>query len=148
MCDCEAPGHRLALDHAQLLESAVVKLRDKVERGALLLHLLPAKFTLTDVQRACVAILGRELDKGALRRKLAAQDRPELEAVPGEFLRGPQRPAQLYRASANFEFWRWRTEDSNLPTPATNRQSFPRLPGSERKYHSRMEGPLIESSAH
>ena len=98
----ERPGHRLAFDHARLLATALTKLRDKVKRGALPLHLLPAKFTLTDVQRACEAILGNELDKGAFRRKIA--DEPTLIAVTGEFQRGPQRPAQLYRASADFKF--------------------------------------------
>jgi 8-oxo-dGTP diphosphatase len=77
-------------------------LQDKVERGALPLHSLPAKFTLTDLQRACEAILGRELDKGAFRRKIA--DQPTLVLVPGEYVRGPQRPAQLYRAAADFSF--------------------------------------------
>lgn len=101
-CNPERPGHRLSFDHAQLLERALATLRDKVERGALPLHLLPGKFTLTDLQRACEAILGRELDKGAFRRKIA--DQPTLVPVRGEFLRGPQRPAQLYRAAADFSF--------------------------------------------
>ena len=73
-----------------------------MERGALPLHLLPAKFTLTDLQRACEAILGRELDKGAFRRKIA--DQSTLVLVPGEYVRRPQRPAQLYRAAADFSF--------------------------------------------
>ena len=101
-CDPERPGHRLAFDHALLLAQALAKLRDKVERGALPLHLLPARFTLTDLQRACEAILGRDLDKGAFRRKLV--DQPSLIPVAGEFLRGPQRPAQLYRAAPEFAF--------------------------------------------
>ena len=101
-CNPERPGHRLAFDHALLLERALATLRDKVERGALPLHLLPGKFTLTDLQRACEAIVGRELDKGAFRRKIA--DDPTLVPVRGEFLRGPQRPAQLYRAAASFKF--------------------------------------------
>lgn len=101
-CNPERPGHRLAFDHSQLLARALATLRDKVERGALPLHLLPAKFTLTDLQRACEAILGRELDKGAFRRKIA--DQPTLVPVRGEFLRGPQRPAQLYRPIADFSF--------------------------------------------
>jgi 8-oxo-dGTP diphosphatase len=62
---------------------------------------MPGKFTLTDLQRACEAIVGRELDKGAFRRKIA--DQPTLVAVEEEFLRGPQRPAQLYRAAADFK---------------------------------------------
>ena len=101
-CDPGRPGHRLTFDHVQLLARALATLQDKVARGALPLHLLPAKFTLTDVQRACEAILGRELDKGAFRRKIA--DQPTLVLVPGEYLRGPQRPAQLYRAAADFSF--------------------------------------------
>jgi 8-oxo-dGTP diphosphatase len=101
-CDPERPGRRLTFDHSQLLARALATLRDKVERGALPLHLLPAKFTLTDLQRACEAILGRELDKGAFRRKIA--DQPTLVPVRGEFLRGPQRPAQFYRAAAGFSF--------------------------------------------
>lgn len=101
-CDPGRPGHRLTFDHAQLLARALATLQDKVERGALPLHLLPAKFTLTDLQRACEAILGRELDKGAFRRKIA--DQPTLVLVPGEYVRGPQRPAQLYRAAADFSF--------------------------------------------
>lgn len=101
-CDPERPGHRLTFDHASLLAKALAKLRDKVERGALPLHLLPTKFTLTDVQRACEAILGRPLDKGAFRRRIAGD--PALVAVQGEFQRGPQRPAQLYSAAPGFVF--------------------------------------------
>lgn len=101
-CDPERPGHRLAFDHRQLLGEALHTLRDKVARGALPLHLLPGKFTLTELQRACEAILGQELDKGAFRRQI--KDAPELVAVLGEFLRGAQRPAQIYRAAAGFSF--------------------------------------------
>jgi 8-oxo-dGTP diphosphatase len=98
----ERPGHRLAFDHGMALQQALGKLRGKVDRGALPLHVLPAKFTLTDLQRACEAILGRDLDKGAFRRKLGGVR--HLVELPGEFLRGPQRPAQLYRMGKEFEF--------------------------------------------
>lgn len=101
-CDPENPGHRLGFDHSGMLKKALATLRDKVERGALPLHLLPAQFTLTDVQRACEAILGRDLDKGAFRRQI--RDSRDLAKVPRAFLRGPQRPAQLYQAARNFVF--------------------------------------------
>ena len=101
-CDPEQPGHRLAFDHRQLLTEALHTLRDKVAGGALPLHLLPGKFTLTELQRACEAILGQELDKGAFRRQI--KDAAELVAVEGEFLRGAQRPAQIYRAADGFVF--------------------------------------------
>jgi 8-oxo-dGTP diphosphatase len=101
-CDPQALRQPLAFDHAQLLATALAALRAKVALGALPLHLLPEKFTLTDLQRTCEAILGRALDKGAFRRTI--KDAPALLPVDGEFLRGPQRPAQLYRAAAGFAF--------------------------------------------
>ncbi|MGB8716457.1 MAG: NUDIX domain-containing protein [Rhodanobacteraceae bacterium] len=101
-CNPERPGHRLVFDHAAMLPAALSALRDKVERGALPLHLLPARFTLTELQHACEAILGRELDKGAFRRQL--KQSPCLEKIEGEFQRGPQRPAQIYRATRGFTF--------------------------------------------
>ena len=48
------------------------------------------------------AILGREVEKSAFRRRLKGD--ATLEEVPGEFERGVQRPAQLYRASEGFVF--------------------------------------------
>jgi 8-oxo-dGTP diphosphatase len=100
-CDAHAP-RRLAFDHDGLLQQGLAALRAKVQQGALPLHLLPETFTLTELQRACEAVLGRALDKGAFRRLI--REEPALLPVPGEFLRGPQRPAQLYRAAANFLF--------------------------------------------
>lgn len=101
-CDPERPGHRLSFDHAVMLSQALATLRDKVARGALPLHLLPRQFTITELQRACEAILGRELDKGAFRRQLKTS--ADLEIIDGEFVRGAQRPAQLYRAGRAFAF--------------------------------------------
>ena len=100
--DPEKPGRRLGFDHAEMLAKALGVLRDKVLRGALPLHLLPARFTLTDLQRACEAIIGRPLDKGAFRRQI--KDARDLVKVSGAFVRGAQRPAQLYRAAAGFAF--------------------------------------------
>lgn len=101
-CDPERPGHRLGFDHADMLAQALATLRDKVARGGLPLHLLPEQFTLTDLQRACEAILGRDLDKGAFRRQL--RNATDLVSVAGAFQRGAQRPAQLYRAADDFTF--------------------------------------------
>lgn len=99
--DATAPGHRLAFDHAQHLTAAVAKIRAKVEAGTLPLHLLPEKFTLTQLQRTIEAILGRELDKSSFRRQLkSSSDLVELD----EYERGAQRPAQLFRASDGFLF--------------------------------------------
>ena len=99
--DASAPGHRLAFDHAWQLTAAVQKLRAKVDAGKLPLHLLPERFTLTQLQRTIEAILGRELDKSSFRRQLkSSSDLVELD----EFERGAQRPAKLFRASDGLSF--------------------------------------------
>ncbi len=63
--DAAAPGAGLAFDHARHIAAALGKLREKVERHALPLHLLPSKFTLTQLQRTVEAILDRDLEKSA-----------------------------------------------------------------------------------
>ncbi|GJH13608.1 NUDIX hydrolase [Caballeronia novacaledonica] len=100
--DAYAPGSGLAFDHADLIEAALAALRDKVSRAALPLHLMPARFTLTELQQTCESILGRPLDKSVFRRRL--KDELCIEQLPGEFLYGAQRPAQLYRAVDGFRF--------------------------------------------
>jgi 8-oxo-dGTP diphosphatase len=101
-CHPEGLQHRLAFDHALLLEKALAALRAKVRQGALPLHLMADQFTLTELQHACEAVLGIRLDKGAFRRLI--KDAPSLCLLPGEFLRGPQRPAQLFQAARDFQF--------------------------------------------
>jgi 8-oxo-dGTP diphosphatase len=56
---------------------------------------LPDTFTLTELQTLCEQLAGRELDKSSFRRKL--KDRRMVEPVTGEFVRGRNRPALLYR---------------------------------------------------
>jgi 8-oxo-dGTP diphosphatase len=97
-----APGKRLAFDHGRLLAAALAALRLKVELSALPLHLLPEDFTLTQLQRACEAILERALEKSAFRRRLRGD--PSMVPIEGEFLRGAQRPAQVFRATGAFRF--------------------------------------------
>ena len=100
--DPEDPGHRMAFDHKQQLAVALGRLRQKIERHALPLHLMSRQFTLTELQRTCEAILGTRLDKSVFRRRLKGSD--ELVEVPGEFVRGSQRPAQIYEARETVKF--------------------------------------------
>lgn len=85
----------LAFDHAEILAGAVTRLRNKVEYTSLPVHLLPPKFTLTDLQRVYEQILGRRMDKSAFRKRMVEAD--FLEPVPGEMRLASNRPAQLYR---------------------------------------------------
>lgn len=97
-------GTSLAFDHAELLQKAMARLRAKVERHALPLHMLPQRFTLSQLQRICEIVLDRELDKSVFRRRLKDWHVQDLVEVEGEMVRGVQRPAQVWRAADGFQF--------------------------------------------
>ena len=86
---------RLAFDHAQILAAALARLRAKVEYSTLPAHLLPAEFTLGELQAVYEQVLGRHLDKSAFRKRVAEAD--FVEPVPGAMRRASNRPAQIYR---------------------------------------------------
>lgn len=85
---------KLAFDHADLLRAALSRLRSKVEYTSLPGFLMPAEFTLTELQRVYELALGRALEKKAFRTRVLATDL--LEPVPRK-REGMSRPAQLYR---------------------------------------------------
>lgn len=95
---------RMAFDHGEEMAAALNVLRNRIgaSRPALPLHLMPDQFTLTELQKTCQAILGRDIDKAAFRRRL--KDSPDLVEVSGEMQRGSHAPAQLYRARDGFAF--------------------------------------------
>ena len=84
----------LAFDHSDILEYALQRLRYKLEYTAVGFELLPACFTLTELQTAYEIILGEELDKRNFRRKVKGADVIE---ETGELRAGEGRPAKLYR---------------------------------------------------
>jgi ADP-ribose pyrophosphatase YjhB (NUDIX family) len=86
----------LPFDHAAILAAAIERVRRKVEYSSVPVHLLPAAFTLSELQEVYETLLGRPLDKSAFRKKIAAMD--FLEPIEGEQRRGSNRPAQLFRA--------------------------------------------------
>jgi 8-oxo-dGTP diphosphatase len=85
---------RLAFDHAEILKAAVNRLRSKVEYTSLPAFLMPAEFTLSELQRIHEVLLGRALEKKAFRTRVLASQL--LEEVPRR-REGANRPAQLYR---------------------------------------------------
>ena len=106
--DANAEGPDLAFDHSAQLQFARSALRARVGEHALPLHLMPERFTLTQLQTVCETILasglseGAILDKGAFRRRFARS--PDIVEIPGEFERGAQRPAQLFKVALGFRF--------------------------------------------
>jgi 8-oxo-dGTP diphosphatase len=85
----------LAFDHAELLALALDHLRRRLGEVPVCFQLLPAEFTLSELQTLAEAILGRPLDRRNFRRKVA--ELHFLHPVPGTRRQGAHRPAQLYR---------------------------------------------------
>jgi len=85
----------LAFDHAAIVETALQRLRGKVEYTSLPVHLLAPEFTLSDLQQVYETILGRTVDKSAFRKRIKEGD--FLEEIPGKQRHASNRPAQLYR---------------------------------------------------
>ena len=91
----------LAFDHRKILDYALERLRNKLEYTTVGFQLLPAKFSLTELQGVYEAILGKKLDKRNFRRKIELL---KILKPISEYRRGGQRPARLYRfAAARFE---------------------------------------------
>ena len=85
----------LAFDHAEILGRAIDRLRGRLWYAPDALELMPAEFTLLDLQEAYEAILGRRTDKNSFRRRILASG---LVASVGRRREGlPTRPAELFR---------------------------------------------------
>lgn len=93
----------LAFDHAEIVQYALWRLRNKILYSSIAFQLLPSEFTLTQLQQAYELVLGETLDKRNFRRKvLEAGVVVETGAVTQQ---GTRRPARLYRfADREFEF--------------------------------------------
>jgi 8-oxo-dGTP diphosphatase len=86
---------KLAFDHAEVLGTALQRLKGKVRYQPIGFELLPPKFTLTQLQRLYEVILERELDKRNFRKKILAMDLlEELDEVEQDV---SHRAARLYR---------------------------------------------------
>lgn len=86
---------KLAFDHQQILEVAHERLRGKVRYQPIGFELLPAKFTLRQLQHLYETILGRELDKRNFRKKLLSLNvLEELDEVEEDVA---HRAARLFR---------------------------------------------------
>lgn len=87
---------KLAFDHLKILQSAITRLRNKVEYTSLPAYLLPNEFTLTDLQQMYEIVLERPIEKSAFRTRVLSAG---LVEPVGKMREGPNRPAQLYRLS-------------------------------------------------
>jgi ADP-ribose pyrophosphatase YjhB (NUDIX family) len=86
---------KLTFDHAEMVAVAKERLQTELRRQPIGFHLLPRKFTLTDLQRLHEAVLETTFDKRNFRKKLLSFDFlvPLEETTTGR----RHRPAQLFR---------------------------------------------------
>ena len=86
---------KLAYDHNEVLDMAVVRLRSRIAYTSLIAKLLPHEFTLTELEEAYECILGKDIDKRNFRKKIEKLD---LLAPLSRFRAGGRsRPARLYK---------------------------------------------------
>ncbi|MEW6733695.1 MAG: NUDIX domain-containing protein [Acidobacteriota bacterium] len=84
----------LAFDHGEILNYALERLRNKLEYTTVGFQLLPAKFTLTELQRVYEVILCKPLDKRNFRKKILSMG--ILKDLGETKMEGIHRPAQLF----------------------------------------------------
>lgn len=85
---------RLAFDHKEIIDLALLRLRAKLEYTNAVYSLLPKYFTFSELQKAYEIIFGRILDKRNFRKKFLSLG---LIRPTGKILRGTrQRPAKLF----------------------------------------------------
>lgn len=87
------PPIRLAFDHGRILETAVTRIRGKLDYAPIGFQLLPSEFTLTELQQVYEAVLGAPMDKRNFRAKV--QRSGQIRALE-RYRTGSHRPARLY----------------------------------------------------
>ena len=88
----------LAFDHAEIIEYAVWRLRQRTEYSMIAHRFLGEEFTLAQLRRVHEAILGEQIDPANFRRDMLAQGQL---VDTGRVEEGtPPRPARLYRFTA------------------------------------------------
>ncbi|HEX2954498.1 MAG TPA: NUDIX domain-containing protein [Bacillota bacterium] len=89
----------IAFDHAKIIDSAIKRLRNKVEYTDIAFNLMPEYFTLTELQQVYEIILDTELLKANFRRKIAGMVR-ETDRKTQE---DGHRPAKYFRFNPDWE---------------------------------------------
>ena len=85
----------LAFDHADILGMVVKRIRGKLDYSPIGFQLLPAAFTLRQLQTVHETVLGTSVNKDSFRRRMLATG--QLEATGERQADVDHRPAELYR---------------------------------------------------
>jgi hypothetical protein len=89
------PGESMTSDHRRILATGIARLRAKIKYRPVVFELMPASFTLLQLQRAVEALAGRRLHKQNFRRLIDQQGLVEETGAISTGTGG--RPAKLFR---------------------------------------------------
>lgn len=89
------PGLPMRHDHRRIAATAIARLRGKIKYRPVIFELMPAEFTLTDLQATVEAISGRHLHKQNFRRLVEGANL--VEPSGGTTAATGGRPAALFR---------------------------------------------------
>jgi hypothetical protein len=89
------PGTPMRHDHRRILATGIARLRAKIKYRPVVFELMPAEFTLLQLQQAVEALAGRGLHKQNFRRLIEQQDL--VEETGGMTTGAAGRPAKLFR---------------------------------------------------
>jgi ADP-ribose pyrophosphatase YjhB (NUDIX family) len=90
----------IAFDHAEIIQYAVERLRNKIEYTDIAFNLMPELFTLSELQQVYEVTLGKELLSAAFRRKIA-----NMVMETNQFTKDAgHRPAKLFRFNNNWRY--------------------------------------------
>ena len=90
----------LAFDHDEIIDAAVGRLRDDLDRSRLAFELVSEPFTTSELRRVHELIEGRTLDAGNFRRRFNRLIERGVVEEAGEERATGHRPARLYRLVA------------------------------------------------
>ena len=90
-----APGRPMLADHRRILATGIARLRAKIKYRPVVFELMPATFTLLQLQRSVEALAGQRLHKPNFRRLIEQQDLVEETGETTSETIG--RPAKLFR---------------------------------------------------
>lgn len=85
----------LAYDHKEILETAVLRLKSKLEYTNVICNLLAKEFTMGELQKAYEIILNKEIDKRNFQKKIFLLN--IVEKTDKKTSGGACRPAYLYK---------------------------------------------------
>jgi hypothetical protein len=90
-----AAGVAMRFDHRRILATAISRLRAKLKYRPVVFELMPAEFTLTELQQTVEAVAGRHVHKQNFRRLV--EGAALVEPTGAMVSRGRGRPAALFR---------------------------------------------------